>query len=130
MSPEEITTASSVRSKYAFLYSCIAELYRFRYGKKTSTKVEEIKQAVNVLKNDNYISDYISENLANLFEQYKTLVPGNSERLMQIDRSAEIKRLCCLSSLVDDQIKEVCAEISQVIDDDREHYMKMYLLDR
>jgi len=44
MSPEIDISVSETRSKFAFLFNSIAELYRFYYGKKLSTKFEDVKK--------------------------------------------------------------------------------------
>lgn len=70
MSPELIVKPPLLRSKFSFLFGCIAELYRFHYGEKRSTKFDDIKSAVEEMKKDEKISEYLSVNLESVFSKY------------------------------------------------------------
>ena len=94
MSPNTIeVSAGEVRSKFAFLFGSIAELYRFYYGKKPSTKFEDIKVAVEKLKADDNLSDYLSENLAEAFLLYPTLLPGVVAQNYRNDETKEKRKI-------------------------------------
>lgn len=105
MSPELIIKPPQVRSKYSFLFGCIAELYRFHYGRKPSSKFEDIKAAVEEMKRDEKISDYLSTNLDSLFGHYPELMPGKFQEQSFLDR---------LDAGLDLIIGDLCAEISEL----------------
>lgn len=113
MSPNIIeVSAGEARSKFAFLFGGIAELYRFYYGKKPSTKFEDIKVAVEKLKADENLSDYLSENLAEAFLLYPTLLPGVVAQNYRNDEAKEKERISKLGQLLDILIGDVCGEIN------------------
>lgn len=76
MSPDIEISVSEVRSKFAFLFGSIAELYRFYYGKKLSTKFEEVKKMAEVLIKDEHLDEYFESNFQNAFAMYPTLLPS------------------------------------------------------
>ena len=76
MSPEIEVKPPELRSKFAFLFGCIAELYSFHYGNKPDTKVENVKQALEELKSDERISDYLYSNIIAVMDKYPELMPG------------------------------------------------------
>ena len=67
MSPEIDISVSETRSKFAFLFNSIAELYRFYYGKKLSTKFDDVKKMEEVLVKDGSLNDYLQSNLDSAF---------------------------------------------------------------
>ena len=105
MSPELIVKPPQVRSKYSFLFGCIAELFRFHYGEKPSTKFEDIKAVVETMKKDEKISEYLSSNLESLFNHYPELMPGKFQEQAFLDR---------LNASLDLIIGDLCAEISEL----------------
>jgi len=110
MSPELIVKPPLLRSKFSFLFGCIAELFRLHYGEKCSTKFDDIKSAVEEMKKDEKISEYLSTNLESLFSKYPDLVPGRAETLSQ----DYLDKLCASLDFI---IGDVCGEVSDLAEE-------------
>lgn len=115
MSPEIDFTVGEVRSKYAFLFSSIAELYRLYYGTKPSTKFEDVKKAANHLIRDSHLSEYLKVNLESVFDLYSSLLPSVVVNNFKKDEQNEHERLNKLGALVDILIGDVCGEINEKV---------------
>ena len=104
-------TAKSVRSRYAYLFDSVAELCRARYGEKPSTKFDDIRAATERLRGDDYLNDYLYSNLKALYDLYPTMLPVNQDQ-------DKLDRLFELLGIV---IGDVCAEVSEVMEEIAEH---------
>lgn len=109
MSPELINPPL-LRSKFSFLFGCIAELYRLHYGEKRSTKFDDIKSAVEEMKKDEKISEYLSINLDSILSKYPDLVPGRAETLSR----DYLDKLCASLDFI---IGDVCGEVSDLAEE-------------
>jgi len=118
MSPLIVNSAKSVRSKYAYLFESISELYRFRYGEKPSTKFDQVQSETEQLFDDGYLNEYLHENIKSLFDLYPTMIPGKHNPQEKLDK---------LSSLLDMIIGDICLEIKTVSDYQQEHDFEMLL---
>ncbi len=112
MSPEIEVKPPLLRSKFAFLFGCIAELYRFHYGNKPGTKLDEIKAAVEELKRDDRISDYLVANLQLLFAKYPDLMPGKFQSRKYMEK---------LNATLDMVNGDLCREIADLSQESAEH---------
>lgn len=134
MSPNTLDiSAGEARSKFAFLFSSVAELYRFYYEKKPSTKFEDIKAAVEKLKADNYLSEYLVLNLEKIFNFYPTLLPGVVAQNYKVNATEEQKRLNNLGQLLDLIIGDICGEINEKVQEMEEHdkeYLDNWLMNQ
>ncbi|MBQ7243142.1 MAG: hypothetical protein IJS52_02955 [Bacilli bacterium] len=123
MSPIVVeVTPGAVRSKYASLFSCVASIADLRYGKRPSTKFDDIVAMTETLKDDGYLNDYLYESLVVLFKTYPCMMPGKKQ---------EPEKLHHLYELLGITIGDLCAEISDLEDDsakhDREYLIKSLL---
>lgn len=117
MSPEIDISVSGTRSKFAFLFSSIAELYRFYYETKPSCKFEDIKISVNKLIEDGYLDDYFQANLERAFNLYPTLLPGVVAANFKKDENKELERLTKLNKFLDILIGDICGEINDRVEE-------------
>ncbi len=111
MSPDIEVRPPLLRSKYAFLFGCIAELYRFHYGKKPGTRPDELKEAVEELKGDDKISDYLFANLQLLFGKYPDLMPGKFQSREYMEK---------LNATLDMVNGDLCREIADLSEEGAE----------
>ena len=118
MSPNEleIASASEVRSKYAFLFECVIQLYDFSLNKKSSKKYEEVRKVTEELYKTGIINDYIYENLKQLYALYPTMTPGKVAEGYKKDRKKEEDRLIKLSGYLSIIIGDLCGEIKELCD--------------
>ena len=121
MSPTERPNFSSMRSKYAYLFDSLAELFRFHYGEKPSTKFSDIPLIVGKMEEDGFVDQYLSENLSLLFNNYPTLLPSNLESALKKNQDAEYARLKNLDALLDIIIGDVCNLIFDLVNQAKEH---------
>ena len=121
MSPDIDFSVGETRSKFAFLFNSIAELYRFYYGKKLSSKFEDVKKMKETLLADGHLDDYLQSNLENAFAMYPTLLPGVVAQNFRKDAKKEQARIGNLSAFLDILIGDVCGEINDKVDEMKEH---------
>ena len=107
MSPDNVIRPIELRSKYAFLFGCIAEIHRFRYGERCGTRADDVKAAIERMKKDGFLSEYLSSNLESLMTKYPSLLPG-SEQTQDF-----MRRLKGSLDLVN---ADLCDEISELSD--------------
>ena len=105
MSPTiENISAKEVRSRYAFLFGTVSELYVMRNGgDRPSTRFEDVQKTTEALKEDGYLSDYLYESLKALYALYPTMLPGKEHE------QAELRNLFELLGIA---IGDVAAEIA------------------
>lgn len=116
MSPNIITTAADVRSRYGSLFQSVAEVARIRYGDRPSTMFEEIKETTKRLSDDDFLSDYLTENLGRLYSLYSEMLPGKKHEQKWLDD------LYAMLSIV---ISDLVEEISELIDEANRHDSEM-----
>ncbi len=115
---EHFHGATECRSSYGWIFETIAQLYRFHHVgvDKVSTRFDEVKVTTEKLKEEGILSDYIYENLQELFELYPTLLPGQVQKGFEEDREKEIARLNSLYK----KLAMTSADLSQELHDDIE----------
>lgn len=121
MSPEIDISVSETRSKFAFLFNSIAELYRFYYGKKLSTKFEDVKKMEEVLVKDGHLNDYLQSNLDSAFGLYPTLLPGVVAQNFRTNAEKEQERINKLGKFLDILIGDICGEINDKVDETEQY---------
>ena len=112
MSPTCDISASSVRSKYAYLFRSLSELYRIKYGNLPSTKFADVKVFVSEMERDGCLSDFLIANIGCLFQKYPEIRPGSK---------IENNKLCNLDELLNIVIGDICTEISENLEETRKH---------
>ena len=123
MSPDELNfvSASEVRSRYAFVFECVIQLYDFRFSKKSSKRFEEVVKATEELHNVEALSEYLYENLKVLYDLYPSMMPGKVAEGYEKNRNAEEERLTRLDKLLGIVIGDLCGEIQEISDKASEH---------
>jgi|GEM_PF-1731804 len=112
MSPKINATSKDVRSRYAALFQCVAELCLVHYGERPSTKFEDIQKETERLKSDNFLSDYLVENLNKLYTLYPEMLPGKRHSKNWLNN---------LYSLLAFIIADLYEEIKDVLDQSEAH---------
>lgn len=114
MSPEIEISAGEARSKFAYLFGSIAELYRFYYGTKISSKFDDIQKGIDKLNKDEKLGDYLKENLNQAFKLYPCLLPGVVAENFKKDAQKEQEELNKIGQFLDILIGDVCGEINDI----------------
>ena len=132
MSPKDDKSASKVRSKFAFLFNCIAELYSLLNGERPDTKAESLRLVVKEMHDDEQIDDYIFSNLIGAFDLYPTMIQSKVWEAYKIDPQAERERHKRIIVSLDAIIGDVCALITDKVKEreihDRESLLASLLL--
>lgn len=120
-------SASEVRSRYALVFSLVAELSNLVCGERPDTKFNNIKLSTDKLFEVGCLSEYLYENLKNLYNLYPELLPGKVAEDYQKDEKQEEKKIEKINKLlmimIDDlnnEIKDKAERIAekQVLDQD------------
>ena len=130
MSPYERPdySASELRTKYAYVFSTIAEIYKYyHHEEKVGTRFEEVVKLVNQLNKEERLSEYLYESLKDLFEQYPTLLPGVVQNGYETNENKEIEHLNRLGGLLSLVQSDLSLELHELLKEEKERYVKKYL---
>ena len=103
MSPNEYYDhgASELRTKYAYLFSTIVEIYKYYHQEeKPATRFETVVELTKKLYEEERIDDYIFESLQLVYKEYPTLLPGEVQKGYEEDREKELNHLNKLYELL------------------------------
>jgi len=104
-------SASEARSRYALVFSLVAELSNLVNGEKPDTKFEVIKVVTDDLFKDGCLNDYLYENLKNLYNLYPELLPGRVSEDYQKDEKKEQEKINGINNLLMIMIQDLNNEI-------------------
>ena len=107
-------SASTVRSKYARVFECAVELYNIRTNERVSTKFEDVVKITEEMYENKCLSDYLYENLKEIFKLYPTMLPGKVASGYKENPIEEEKRLNQLDDLLSLLIRDLNNEIADV----------------
>ena len=130
MSPYERPdySASELRTKYAYVFSTIAEIYKYYHREeKVGTRFEEVVKLVNQLKEEERLTEYLYESLEDLFKLYPTLLPGEVQKGYETNESKEIEHLNRLGGLLSFVQSDLSLELHDLLKEEKERYVKKYL---
>ena len=130
MSPYEkpYYSASELRTKYAYVFSTIAEIYKYYHrGEKVGMRFEEVVKLVNQLKEEERLTEYLYESLEDLFKQYPTLLPGEVQKGYETNESKETEHLNRLGGLLSLVQSDLSLELHDLLKEEKERYVKKYL---
>ena len=108
------TSASYIRTKYARVFECVAQLYKLRINEETTTKFEEIVKITEIMFENKCLSDYLYENLKQVFDLYPTMLPGKVASGYKEKPVEEEKRLNQIDDLLSLLIRDLNNEIADV----------------
>ena len=103
MSPNENYDhgASELRTKYAYLFSTLVEIYKlYHQEEKPATRFETVVELTQKLYEEEVIDDYIYESLQVIYKEYPTLLPGEVQKGYEKNREKEIQHLNKLYELL------------------------------
>ena len=120
-------SASELRTKYAYTFSTIAEIYKYyHHEEKVGTRFEEIVKLVDQLNKEERLSEYLYESLKDLFEQYPTLLPGVVQKGYETNENKEIEHLNRLGGLLSLVQSDLSLELHELLKEEKERYVKKY----
>ncbi len=115
MSPNEHDSgAGELRTKYAYLFNTVVELYRlFHQNEKVAARFEMVVELTQKLYKEEIFDDYIFESLMAVYKLYPTLLPGVVKKGYEDNREKEIEHLNKLYEL----LSMTQSDLSQVYHD-------------
>lgn len=128
MSPyenERDLAGSTLRSKYAFIFNTVVEIYKFYHIKaKVSSQFEKVKELTETLYKEERLSDYLYESLKVLFKLYPTLIPVELAKMYKNDVKNTLKKLEEIDELLLIAIGDLSQELSDIIKEDKDAYLR------
>ncbi len=102
MSPyEHDAGAGELRTKYAYLFDTVVEIYRlYHQNEKVATRFEIVVELTQKLYKEEIFDDYIFESLTAVYKLYPTLLPGVVQKGYEDNREKEIEHLNKLYELL------------------------------
>lgn len=111
MCKELPVNVSSIRAKYAYVFELIVQLYQLKTSEKVSNKFETIVNVTEDMYENKTLSDYIYENLKQVYDLYSLLLPGNAASGYKENHLKEEKRFNQIDDLLSLLIRELNEEI-------------------
>lgn len=128
MSPyenERDLAGSTLRSKYAFIFNTVVEIYKFYHIKaKVSCKFDKVQEITETLHKEEKLSDYLYESLKVLFKLYPTLIPAELAKMYKKDTKNAVKKLEEIDELLLIAIGDLSQELSDIIKEDKDAYLR------
>ena len=122
------TSASLIRTKYARVFELIAQLYQLKTNEKVSNQFENIVKITEEMYESKVLSDYLYENLKQVYDLYPLLLPGNVVSGYKENPVEEERKLKQIDDLLGLLIRDLNDEISDVAESIAER-MKIDLVD-
>ena len=116
MSPNENYDhgASELRTKYAYLFSTLVEIYKlYHQEEKPASRFETVVELTQKLYEEEIFDDYIFESLTAVYKLYPTLLPGVVQKGYEDNREKEIEHLNKLYEL----LSMIQSDLSQLYHD-------------
>ena len=113
-----------IRHNYAFIFSQIVQLFKFYHpdAKSLTTKAEDVKSRMYVLKKEEKISDYLYENFFVIMKQYPTMLPSELyKEKMAVGEEKQYERLDNLKQLLNLFIGDLSDDISDIVKEQAEY---------
>ena len=129
MSPNEYYDhgASELRTKYAYLFSTIVEIYKYYHQEeKPATRFEIVVELTKKLYEEERIDDYIFESLQLVYKEYPTLLPGEVQKGYEEDREKELNHLNKLYELLSITQRDLSLRLHDIIQEDVENFKKSW----
>ena len=127
MSPYEQNfraSPSSLRTKYAYLFDTIIQLYRFSFAspdEKVSKRADDIWPIIEKMHESKALNDYLYSSLEEVFRLYPSLLPGVVSKAFEEDEEKERAHLDRLDKLLSIVQGDLSSELSDLIDQQYEH---------
>lgn len=102
MSPyEHDAGAGELRTKYAYLFDTVVEIYRlYHQNDKVATRYEKVLELTQKLYKEEIFDDYIFESLTAVYKLYSTLLPRVVQEGYENNREKEMEHLNKLYELL------------------------------
>ena len=129
MSPNENYDhgASELRTKYAYLFSTLVEIYKlYHQEEKPATRFETVVELTQKLYEEEVIDDYIYESLQVVYKEYPTLLPGVVKEGYDKDREKELEHLNRLYGLLSITQRDLSLRLHDIIQEDVENFKKSW----
>lgn len=124
MSPyEHDHGAGELRTKYAYLFDTVVEIYRlYHQNEKVATRFEIIVELTQKLYKEEIFDDYIFESLTAVYKLYPTLLPGVVQKGYEDNREKEIEHLNKLYELLSITQSDLSQLYHDIWVEDRERF--------
>ena len=129
MSPNEHDAgASELRTKYAYLFDTVVEIYRlYHQNEKVATRFETVVELTQKLYKEEIFDDYIFESLTAVYKLYPTLLPGVVQKGYEDNREKEIEHLNKLYELLSITQSDLSQLYHDIWVEDRERFKREWL---
>ena len=129
MSPyEHDHGAGELRTKYAYLFDTVVEIYRlYHQNEKVATRYERVVELTQKLYQEEIFDDYIFESLQAVYKQYPTLLPGVVQKGYEENREKEIEHLNKLYELLSMTQSDLSQLFHDILVEDRERFKNDWL---
>ena len=126
MSPNECdASASELRTKYAYLFDTVVEIYRlYHQNEKVAARFETVVELTQKLYEEEAIDDYIFESLTAVYKLYPTLLPGVVQKGYEDNREKEIEHLNKLYELLSITQSDLSQLYHDIWVEDRERFKR------
>ena len=114
MEKELPTSASLIRTKYARVFELVAQIYQLKTNEKVSNRFDDIVKITEELYESNVLSEYLYENLKQVYNLYPLLLPGNVVSGYKENHLEEEERLNQIDDLLSLLIRDLNEEISDI----------------
>lgn len=129
MSPNEHDAgAGELRTKYAYLFDTVVEIYRlYHQNEKVATRFEIVVELTQKLYKEEIFDDYIFESLTAVYKLYPTLLPGVVQKGYEDNREKEIEHLNKLYELLSITQSDLSQLYHDIWVEDRERFKNDWL---
>jgi len=108
-------TIEDVKIRFQTIFESVADIHRLRYGDKPKPNYTQTLPSLETLKNDEYITEYLFENLSRLYDLYKKI---------RKRKEASQKKLDSIYALQTIILTDLYEEIKALIEEDQEHSLE------
>ena len=116
--------AGELRTKYAYLFTTVAEMYRLYHPReKITPRFENVEELTQKLYDDKVIDDYLFDSLKDVYSKYPSLLPAVVAQGYKEDKVKENEHLNKLFELLSITQGELSQLYHDIIEEDQDRFM-------
>ena len=120
--------AGELRTKYAYIFGTVVEIYRlYHQNEKVTTRYEKVVELTQKLHQEEIFDDYMFESLQAVYKKYPTLLPGVVQKGYKENREKEIEHLNKLYGLLSITQSDLSQLLHDILVEDRERFEAEWL---